>query len=131
MGMAAPGFNSKSQKKTKTASSDSSEKPEKKPKTKKKEIEAQREDFEEVFHKTESEKTDDDGKKKVSDFVETFHETETKEKENKGNKQTDDKKSVKSGHEKKSDTFDEVFHTTPVLPASVQHKHCATLAERR
>merc|ERR1711974_528551 len=69
--MAAPGFNSKSQKKTKTASSDSnekpeesqpkankkkvvassdsSEKPEKKPKTEKKEIEAQREDFEEVF----------------------------------------------------------------------------------
>ena len=137
--MAAPGFNSKFEKKTKplasdsnekpeeskprankekvVASSDSNEKSEKEPKTKKKEIVEQREDFEEVFHK--SENNDDDGKKKVSDFVEIYHETETKQKDEKDNKQTyDDKKSDKSGPEKKSDTFDEVFHTTPGISSN-------------
>ena len=137
--MVAPGFNSKSKKKTKTAASliqkklsDSNERPESGPKTDqkkvsnekskteprtdKKKVVVPREDFDEVFHKTESTDMDNDGKKD-SDFVEIYHETETKEKD-KGNKQTvsnavDDKKSVKSGKEKKSDDFNEVFHTTP------------------
>ena len=101
----------KTEKKTKSAAalSDSNEKTEGTGNTEKKKIVAKREDFEKVFHKTESEMKAGDGKRE-SDFVETFHETETKEKENVN---IDDKKSVENGPEKKSDTFDEVFHTTP------------------
>ena len=103
----------KTEKKTKTAGalSDSNEKTEDTGNTEKKKIVAKREDFEKVFHKTESEMKAGDGKRE-SDFVETFHETETKEKE-KDNVNVDDKKSVENAPEKKSDTFDEVFHTTP------------------
>ena len=130
--MIGAGFNSKLKKKAETAGSDSnerpdieqktykrkvsSEKPDSEAGTDKKKVVIQREDFDEVFHKTESTDKDGDGKK-VSDFVEIYHETETKEKD-KGKKQTvsntvDDKKSVKSENEKKSDDFNEVYHTTP------------------
>ena len=80
-------------------------------------VDQKNEDFEEVYHKSESEDKNGDGKRE-SEFQEVFHEAGTEE-TNKDKKIENAKKVQGIGKNKdekesgKTENFTEVFHTTP------------------
>ena len=82
-------------------------------------VDQKNEDFEEVYHKSESEDKNGDGRRE-SEFQEVFHEAGTEE-TNKDKKIENAKKEHEQGIRKnkdekesgKTENFTEVFHTTP------------------
>lgn len=102
-----------SQKKTSFDSKDSNSKGEGE------KVDQKNEDFEEVYHKSESEDKNGDGRRE-SEFQEVFHEAGTEE-TNKDKKIENAKKEHEQGigknkdekESEKTENFTEVFHTTP------------------